>query len=362
MSSSRLVLTSLAAASLAMPAIGGAQRSDDARVAATTGTTTLRLGGLLQAQYASGTPSARATFRLRRAELKLAGDVSRRVAWTLMFDAAKVLGVSPSYVTVDSQQVVSQASVTPASQMLQDAIVSVRLPFGLTLDAGQMRVPLGIAGTQPASRLELGERPMYAADRARGGGLADVRDVGATVRGTVARRVDVTAGLFNGSGESQNSVDRNAEKAVAGRVVVRDVGVAGLQLGAFGAYGGRPTAEFTRRDRLGVETQYAAHGLTLRSEYATGVDGVVRRVGYYAHAGYRLRGGVELSGRVDTFDPDVRREGTAATARARDLLGGLNVPLAGSNSALQLDYGARAYRDGAVRATRQLLVNVQTSW
>jgi len=326
------------------------------------GAGTLKLGGLLQALYVSGAPNARGTFRLRRAELKLAGDVGERVAWTVMFDAAKALGVSPTYTTVDGQQVVSQTSVNAASQMLQDAFVAVRLPHGFAVEAGQMRVPLGLAGTLPGSKLEFVERPMYASDRARGGALGDVRDVGAQVRGTLLHRVDVVAGLFNGSGESQNAVDGDGEKALASRVVVRGLGVAGLQLGASGAYGGPPTSAFARRDRLGAEAQFTARGLTLRTEYMSGVDGAVRRAGYYGHAGVRVRTNVELVGRVDVFDPDRAREGTTATARARAILGGVDVALAGQNAALQLAYGTRAYRGAVAPASHQLLVSVQTSW
>jgi hypothetical protein len=326
------------------------------------GAGSLKLGGLLQAIFTSGTPSARSTFRLRRAELKLSGELGKRVGWTVMFDAAKSLGTSPTYVTVDGQKVIAQESVNPASQMLQDASVTVRLSRAFVAEVGQMRVPLGLAGTLSAAKLEFVERPMYAADKARGGTLGDARDIGAAVRGTVARRVDVVAGVFNGSGESQNAADRNGEKAVAARVVVRDLGVTGLQVGASGVYGGPPTGDFARRDRVGGEVQYVRRALTLRSEYVTGVDGRVRRAGYYGHAGYRVRRGVELVGRADVFDPDVAREGAAATARARDLLGGVNVALAGANAALQLDVGRRSYAGAVTPTARQLLVNFQTAW
>jgi hypothetical protein len=256
---------------------------------------------------------------------------------------------------------VADESVNLASQMLQDASVTVRAGRALAVDVGQMKVPLSLVGLQSPSKLETVERPMFVADRARGGGYGDVRDVGVLARGSALGQVDYALGAFNGSGESQNGVDRNDQKSLAARVVLRAL-VPGLQLGGSGVYGGRPGADFARRDRAGAEAQYAAGPLTARAEYMAGVDGSTRRAGYYGQAAYRVRRGAELVARWDVWDPDARREGTAATARARELLGGATLTLGGGTGALQVDYAARSFRGDAAPATRQLLVNVQTSW
>ncbi len=325
------------------------------------GAGTIRMNGLLQAWYLTGTATARSTFRLRRAELRLSGDFGRQLGWALGIDAAKALAMSPTYVTVNGQRVVAEESVNLASQILQDAMVSVRAPGGIAIDVGQTRVPLGFAGTQGNARLETVERPMFASDRARGGALADVRDVGVLVRGSALRRVDVAVGAFNGSGESQNGVDRNAQKSVAGRVLVHGL-VTGLQVGASGVYGGHPGADYTRRDRLGAEAQYAAGPLVARAEYMAGADGATHRAGWYGHAGVRARRGLELVARYDVFDPDTHHEGSVATARAHEVLGGANLALGGTNATLQLDYAVRSFRDHAAPTRGQLLLNLQTSW
>ncbi len=325
------------------------------------GAGTIRINGLLQAWYMTHTPSVRSSFRLRRAELRLNGDLGKRVGWALGIDAAKALSVTPTYVMVDGQRVLADETVNLASQILQDAMVTVHAPGGISIDVGQTKVPLSFAGMQGSGRLETVERPMFAADRARGGAFGDVRDVGLLVRGSTLGHVDYSLGAFNGSGESQNGVDRNDQKSLAGRVVLRAL-VPGLQVGASGVYGGRPSADYARRDRLGAEAQYAAGPLVARTEFMSGTDGATHRAGYYGLTSLRARRGIDLVARYDVWDPDTRSESSAATARATDVLGGVNVALGGSNSAVQVDYQVRSFRGHLAPRASQLLLNLQTSW
>src|SRR3954447_11808454 len=53
-----------------------------------------RLGGLLQVWYAQGDGGFQNTFRIRRAELKLAGDVSARSRWAITIDPARALSTT----------------------------------------------------------------------------------------------------------------------------------------------------------------------------------------------------------------------------------------------------------------------------
>ncbi|WP_284348726.1 porin [Roseisolibacter agri] len=325
------------------------------------GAGTIRINGLLQAWYMTHTTSSRSSFRLRRAELRLNGDLGRRVGWALGIDAAKALSVTPTYVTVNGQRVLADETVNLASQILQDAMVTVHAPAGISIDVGQTKVPLSFAGMQGSGRLETVERPMFAADRARGGAFGDVRDVGVLVRGSTLGHVDYSVGAFNGSGESQNGIDRNDQKSLAGRVVLRAL-VPGLQVGASGVYGGRPSADYARRDRLGAEAQYAAGPIVARSEFMSGTDGATHRAGYYGLTSVRARRGVDLVARYDVWDPDTHNESSAATARATDVLGGVNLALGGSNSAVQIDYQVRSFHGHLAPRASQLLLNVQTSW
>jgi hypothetical protein len=80
-----------------------------------TGGAKLRLAGLVQGWFTASDAGVADTFRLRRGEVKLGGEVNRRVRWDLMLDPAKALSVSNSYVTVNGQRVMSDTSVGRAA-------------------------------------------------------------------------------------------------------------------------------------------------------------------------------------------------------------------------------------------------------
>ena len=102
------------------------------------------------------------TFRIRRSELKLSGDISPQAKWVVMFDPIKT------------------------SAPLQDAFISLQASRYIGLDVGQQKVPLGFEGTQSSGRLDTVERTLFIADKARGGGWGDVRDLGVITRARLA--------------------------------------------------------------------------------------------------------------------------------------------------------------------------------
>ena len=116
----------------------------------------------------------------------------------------------------------------------------------MRVDVGQQIIPLSYEGVTAASQIETIERTMFIAERSRGGGISDVRDIGAEVRGSVARHhVDYQLGVFNEFGDTQNSTDQNDQKATIGRLAFRLPGLPALQVGALGRLRGRrasPTA------------------------------------------------------------------------------------------------------------------------
>ena len=128
---------------------------------------------------------------------------------------------------------------------------------GSTIELGQQRVPFGYEGVLSASKLDTLERALYMSDRGRAGGYGDVRDLGVIARGQLAHGVvEYTGGVFNGLGESMNEVDRNGQKAFAGRIVVHPA-IRGLQFGGSIARGAFQSTDATRRDRAGVELLFA---------------------------------------------------------------------------------------------------------
>ncbi|HEX6042799.1 porin, partial [Longimicrobium sp.] len=292
-------------------------------------TGTVRFSGVVQAWYTDGTDRGQRTFRLRRTELRFAGDIAPRARWVLMVDPSKSLRINSSYDTVGDSRVVTDSRVSQASLMLQDAYVSVDFA-GFTLDAGQMKLPLSYeGGVQSSPKLPMMERSMFVAD----GRFGLVRDMGVLLSGRVTSGVSVSLGAFNGVGENQNTTDSNPQKVVVGRVALRTF-IPGLQLGTSGAWSGAETDENPRRDRLGGELVYGRGPLQVQAELMRGWDGAIRRRGYYALAAYRV-GTVEVATRYDDWDRDLDRESAAANVHERDYGLGLNYYLSGTAVRLQ---------------------------
>lgn len=322
----------------------------------------IKFDGLLQTQYANGSQRGDNTLRIRRAELKLSGKVAPHVSWAVMIDPAKALSLRQSSASIGGQQVVIDESVNQSSRTLQDALVTIGLDKGYSIDVGQYKLPFAYEGPNPTSQVITVERPQFASDRARGGSLGDVRDIGVTVRGSVWPSSKLAVGLFDGTGEAQNATDANDQKVFVANLATPVPFLSGLTLGMSGVYGGSPNSEHARRDRLGALAEFLRPSFTARAEYIRGVDGDVHREGYYEVLAYKLNKTFELVQRVDYFDPDVRRAGSFADEGATDFLAGLNYYIAGHNAKLQLNAVNRSWHHHRFSSTRQLLLNLQTAW
>jgi hypothetical protein len=307
---------------------------------------TVKFGGLLQGWYLAGDEGVNDTFRMRRAELKVSGELAGKFGWVVMIDPAKSLTVS-------------SGTVNQATRLLQDAFITVAGPYGTTLQVGQYRIALSREGVEPSSSIDTVERALFLTDRARNGNYGDVRDIGVSLKGTLARRYDYQVGVFNSSGESQNDIDKDGRKAVVGKFVATVV--PGLRLGASGAWGGPEEAGRPRRDRLGGELLFTRGPLKLAAEVMGGRDGALERRGYYAHAGYRFRSRLEGIVRVDGWDPDLSRDGGLTAAEETDYTVGFNYnPIASLR--LQANAVHKTFSDNALGDRNLLLVNLQTSW
>jgi uncharacterized coiled-coil protein SlyX len=322
----------------------------------------IKFNGLLQGWYAGGNGGFRDTFRLRRTEFKFSGEIMPEVKWTVMFDPAKVLSVNNTYTTINGTRVLADTSVNQASRILQDAFITLDYIKNVHIDIGQYKVPLSLEGLQSSATLETVERAMFASDRGRGGSYGDVRDFGVMIRGPITKHFDYQVGLFNGSGENQNDVDKNDAKAVIGRLVVRPPFIKGLQIGGSGAWGNGARADRPRRDRLGGELLFVRGPFKFKSELMTGKDAELHRLGYYTHFGYRITPKVELIFRFDVWDPDTRRETNSANVTERDYIAGFNYYILENNVKLQVNYLRKTFHNSIVPPRNQVLVNLQTSW
>jgi hypothetical protein len=328
-----------------------------------TGLGGIRAGGLLQVWYAQGDGGFQNTFRIRRAELKLGGDVSSRARWAITIDPARVLSATATTTDVNGTSFVTGIAVNQSSRILVDAYLGLALPAQLELDAGQLKVPVGLeGGIQSPAVLETVERALYTSDRARGGIYGDSRDIGVLLRGPANRDVDYALGYFNGVGESQNDTDRNRAKAVVGRLAARMPFLRELSLGASGALGTRSVPDSVIHQRAGAEARLVAGPVLVKTEYMSGRDGDRRGAGWYAHVGYSPTTHLNLIVRRDVFDPNLDAESNPFDARERDWVAGFTYDLPAFNVRFQMNYLRKQLSPSIAPGRNLLLTNLQAVW
>jgi hypothetical protein len=325
---------------------------------------TVQIDGFLQIWYLNGHTVANAhdSYRIRRADLKLSGIISPRVRWRLSFDGAKLLNLTKTTTVAADSTALRDASVDQRSRILQEASINVTLVPALRVDVGQQIIPLALEGITASSQIETIQRTMFIEERARAGTLGDIRDVGATARGSIAAGyVDYQVGVFNEMGESQNNTDQNDQKATIGRIAARVPGFDALQIGGSGGFEGGP-AVAQRRERAGGEAQFRTGLLTLRSEVMGARDGGVRRLGYYGLAALRPAPDFELVGRWDYWDPDLHHETGSLDAAERQIVAGVNYFIEGGATRLAANVVRSTFPGHVVPASTLVLFALHVVW
>ena len=339
-------------------------RTDTMHVRTDTVRHPVQIGGLLQVWYLNGhtITNPRDTYRVRRADLKFIGDITPRIHWRISLDAAKALNLAKTTTGAGDSLELRDVVVDQRGRILQEA--SVNMTFGprLRLDIGQQIIPLAMEGVIPSAQIETIERTMFIAERTRGAGIADVRDVGASARGTIVRYLDYQVGLFNELGESQNGLDVNDQKASVARLSLRIPGVGGLRFGGSGAVEGGPSPA-QQRARAGGEAEFRRAGLTLRTEVMSARDGLLRRLGYYALVAQRPGPNVELVARWDNWDPDLHRETSPPNLFEQQIVLGANYYLDAGGTRCSVNLVRSSFpRFDAMPASTLLLLAIQAVW
>jgi hypothetical protein len=244
------------------------------------------------------------TFRVRRAELKLKGElIPKLLAFNVMFDPARALDNNKQTLTTSDGATVSvnnQGSVG----ILGDFFITIMSDYA-DVSVGQFKIPVSYEGYNSSSKLLFPERAVVS--RAYG----DARDIGLRIDKKLGKHFYYQASVFNGEG--QNKLDTNKQKDLAGRIEIYPVD--GITVGLVGYTGITHRNSSPTKDRLEADFKLELANVLLQAEYIHGWDGPtgqspsVRRegAGVYAVLGYTIDKFQPLF-RIGHYDPDVTKD------------------------------------------------------
>ncbi|MEO8586552.1 MAG: porin [Acidobacteriota bacterium] len=271
------------------------------------------------------------SFRLRRAEIKLNGKVSKDWAFEVMLDPSKA--INPQTANTDAK-------------ILQDLAVTYTGFKGWELSLGQKKVTLTEEGVRSSSELDFPERAQIV--RA----VSDRRETGFFFKGDVAEPLTIWGSLTNGVASNVLD-DSNDTLNACGRADIKLVH--GLVFGGSGCYSGGETATHLARTRFGGHARFNGgkdFPLVAEVEYVAAKDARsgandLRRDGFYGSILYTLADMLQIGARYDVITNDKDAQGgengvTQKDARIKTWTIGLHwLPLGHDkykNVSLKLDY------------------------
>jgi len=294
----------------------------------------IKLNGLMQFWYQNDNAATpKDTFCLRRAEIKLSGEIKPEVLCSVMID--------PAQVREDDKR----------KSPLQDFVVTLKPHKCFSIDFGQFKIPFGMEGLESSAKLDFVERAAVSSQFK----WSDYRDIGFTIKGDFKVgniKIQPTVGLFNGEG--QNKLDVNATKDIAGKLVVEPI--EGLHLGV-AHYNGKTAANETDNIRTGAEIKFVKEPISVYGEYATGKSGGKEKQTYYLSAGYKITSSLQFVARYDWYDSDMNKKDDE---KHEDTIG-LNYFIEKHNAKIQLNYVYRGEK--ATKVDDDVIrVNIQISY
>ncbi len=303
------------------------------------------------------------TFRMRRAEMHLKGDiVPGRVSYALMIDAAKVLEPVATELSVEpagpaGPQTVTVEQAPSALSVFQDFFITYQHAYA-DVSLGQFKIPVSWEGYNSSSKLLFPERAMVSRQ------FGDKRDIGLRIAKTFAAW-GYSAGLFNGA--SLNTLDTNNAKDGALRLEAYPL--KGMLVG------GVVYATLAERDQRDVRDRYEGdlryeHGpLLVQAEYIRARDvkdpgAITHGHGFYAAAAWTLFETLQPCLRVGMLDPDLAQDLDPLLTDGKDEVWhfdlGLNYYVQKNEAKLQLAYQRAAYQDKT--AVNELILAAQVSY
>jgi len=84
----------------------------------------IKFNGLIQTLFVGGNGGFSDTFRLRRARIRLTGEMTPEAKWTISFELARTQLFNRELTTINGSTVVRDSSFNPSNHILQDAFIT----------------------------------------------------------------------------------------------------------------------------------------------------------------------------------------------------------------------------------------------
>jgi len=260
------------------------------------------------------------TLRIRRAELKIKGEIVKKTfGYTVMFDPSRLLDYSNKTIPVTGEMPapstagsvsVAQPVTGGATSILQDVALTYMNDYA-DVSVGQFKVPVSLEGAGSASKLLFPERALVARK------FGDRRDIGVKAE----KKFDhfgYTLGLYNGEG--QNKLETNDQKDLALRLELYPIKELTLAVVGYSALFER--SEVGTKDRVEGDVKLEKSGVLLQAEYirgwdVTGTPAKHKRIqgqGFYALAAYTFFDKLQPLVRIGSLDPEIGKDEHGAKA------------------------------------------------
>jgi hypothetical protein len=321
-----------------------------------------------QTREIAGEQDITAGFRLRRAELRIKGEIVPKLfSFNVMIDPSRALELDPKKVpvaaadpTTASPGTVTVAQPNGPATILQDVILTFISEYA-DVTFGQFKLPIGYEAYNSTAKLILPEFGLITRQ------YSARRDIGIKVDKKLGKHFYYRADLLNGAG--QNRLDNDDQKDGALRLEVYPID--GVLIGAAGYLGLNQRNNSATKDRLEADLKLDLANVLVQAEYIHGWDGATgdsdpprtKGNGFYATAGYTFDKKLQPVVRLGYLNPHIGTEvatPTTANDRVWSYEAGANYFIEGNDLELQLSGGVFDYEH--IASTYQGIFEVQVNF
>lgn len=304
-----------------------------------------------QSTEVEGEQDLTAGFRLRRAELRIKGEIVPKLfAYNVMIDPSRALEFSDKKLAVTSTDAsapspgtVTASQPNGAVTILQDVILTFISDYA-DVSVGQFKIPIGYEAYNSTAKLIMPEFALVTRH------YSARRDIGVKVDKKLGKHFYYRADVLNGAG--QNRLENDDQKDGALRFEAYPF--QGLTVGAAGYVGLNKRNSSATKDRLEGDLKLDYEKVLLQAEYIHGWDGEtgdgdparLEGHGFYAAAGYTIADKVQPLIRIGYLNPHIGTEvatPTLANDRVWSFEAGANYFIESYDLELQLSGGVFDY-------------------